>query len=164
MASLLAIFTVVLIITGSLEMAGLIVLSVSLVYLFLVALIPTTDIDFNHIVVVHLIASLGLSVLYSAQISYTYFYFDAPEELDVGKKRLWKVRVAMSRIGSSVFHGSLSTLLSVIIVGHYRQSYFFEVFFKIWLGIIFFGMANAFILIPILLACKGPTRDFEIVK
>ena len=66
LASLMAIFTVVLIITGSLEMAGLIMLSVSLVYLFLVALIPTTDIDFNHIVVVHLIASLGLSVLYSA--------------------------------------------------------------------------------------------------
>ena len=33
-----------------------------------------------------------------------------------------------------------------------------------WLGIIFFGMANAFILIPILLACKGPTRDAKIVK
>ena len=40
------------------------------------------------------------------------------------------------------------------------HSYFFVVFFKIWLGIVGFGMANAFLLIPILLSYFGPTPDF----
>ena len=70
--------------------------------------------------------------------------------------------MALSRIGASVLHGSIATLLAVAIVGIFaRQSYFFVVFFKMWLGIVVTGMANAFLLTPILLSLFGPTPDFD---
>ena len=133
-----------------------------LVDLFLIALIPLWNLTFNNIVVVHLVASLGLSVLYSVHISYTFLIVEAPGKLSTSKQRLLKARVALSRIGSSVLHGSISTLIAVIIVGIFAgNSYFFVVFFKMWLGIVGFGMANAFLLIPILLSLFGPTPDYE---
>ena len=78
--SLIAIFIVVLLITGSVRISGVTVMSVLLVDLFLIALIPLTDLTFNNLIVVHLIASLGLSVLYSAHISHTFLLVEAPME------------------------------------------------------------------------------------
>ena len=57
-------------------------------------------------------------------------------------------------------HGSLASLLAVLIVGLSRESYFFVVFFKLWIGIVAFGTVNAFILIPIALSFLGPTPDY----
>ena len=63
-------------------------------------------------------------------------------------------------MGSSVIHGGLSTFLAIIVLSGAR-SYIFVVFFKLWFGIIVFGMANGFILLPIVLSFVGPTHDFE---
>ena len=161
-SSIVAVFFVVLVITGSKRISTMSIFSVILVDLFVIALIPISGLTFNNIVVVHLIASLGLSVLYSVHISYTFLIVDAPQEICASKQRTLKARVALSRIGSSVLHGSISTLIAVAVVGIFAgNSYFFEVFFKMWLGIVGFGMANAFLLIPILLSYFGPTPDYE---
>ena len=85
-----AVFLVVLIITGSLPISGVVSLSVLLVYLGLSALIPLWDLTFNNVVVVHLVASLGLSVLYSAHIAHTYLLMEPPLELPIKKQRVWK--------------------------------------------------------------------------
>jgi len=79
-SSVFAVFLVVLIITGSLWISGLVVSSVLLVDLFLVALIPLWGLTFNNILVVHLVAGLGLSVLYSLQIAHTFLLVQAPVE------------------------------------------------------------------------------------
>ena len=78
--SLIAIFIVVLLITGSVRISGVTVMSVLLVDLFVIALIPISNLTFNNLIVVHLIASLGLSVLYSAHISHTFLLVEAPME------------------------------------------------------------------------------------
>ena len=158
--SIFAVFLVVLIITGSLFISGLSVFSVFLVELFIIAIIPMSDLTFNNLSVVHLLASLGLSVLYSVHISHRYLLVEAPN-LPKPRQRVFKARVAMSRIGSSVLHGSISTLLALIIVGASARSYYFIVFFRLWLGIVLVGMANAFILIPIILSFIGPTPNYE---
>lgn len=128
--------------------------------LFLVALIPLWGLTFNNISLVHLVSSLGFSVLYSVHISHTYLLMDAPSEFSKKEQRIWKARVALSRIGASVFHASLATLLAILIVGISPQSYFFVVFFKLWFGIVVSGMANAFIFIPMILSFIGPTPDY----
>ena len=158
--SIFAVFLVVLIITGSLFISGLSVFSVFLVELFIIAIIPMSDLTFNNLSVVHLLASLGLSVLYSVHISHRYLLVEAPN-LPKPRQRVFKARVAMSRIGSSVLHGSISTLLALIIVGASARSYYFIVFFRLWLGIVLVGMANAFILVPIILSFIGPTPNYE---
>ena len=58
-------------------------------------------------------------------------------------------------MGSSVFHGAFSTFLAIIVLAP-SKSYIFNSFFKMWFGIILYGVANGFILLPVLLACFGP--------
>ena len=61
-------------------------------------------------------------------------------------------------MGSSVFHGGFSTFLAISTLS-VAKSYIFEVFFKCWFGIILFGMANGFLLLPVILSFAGPTDD-----
>ena len=58
-------------------------------------------------------------------------------------------------MGSSVFHGGFSTFLAIISLAA-SKSYIFEVFFRMWFGIIIFGMANGFLLLPVILSFCGP--------
>ena len=72
-------------------------------------------------------------------------------------------------MGSSVFHGGFSTFLAIISLAS-SKSYIFEVFFRMWFGIIIFGMANGFLLLPVILSFCGPlgqsqpTEDQDNVK
>lgn len=61
-------------------------------------------------------------------------------------------------MGSSVFHGAFSTFLAIIVLAP-SKSYIFNVFFKMWFGIILFGVANGFILLPVLLSLCGPLNE-----
>lgn len=63
-------------------------------------------------------------------------------------------------MGSSVFHGAFSTFLAIITLSPSR-SYIFQAFFKMWFGIIFFGVANGFILLPVLLSLCGPLNKVD---
>ena len=114
----------------------------------------------NNIVVVNLVIGLGLAVDYSAHIAHTYLHVEAPKDLTTREKRKYKARVAISSMGSSVAHGGISTFLAIILLGG-SKSYIIEVFFKLWFGIIVFGMSNGFILLPIILSLIGPTRTAE---
>ena len=58
-------------------------------------------------------------------------------------------------MGSSVFHGGASTFIAISVLG-FSKSYAFTVFFKTWIGIIFFGISNGLLLLPIILSEVGP--------
>ena len=153
--SIVAVFFVVLFVTGSLPVTGLVCLAVLLVDLFLIALIHFWDLTFNTVVVVNVVIAIGLAVDYSAHISHTYLIIEPPSEMTNAQKRVYKAHKALSSMGSSVFHGGFSTFLAIIALAAAR-SYIFEVFFRMWFGIIVFGMANGFLLLPVILSWVGP--------
>ena len=64
-------------------------------------------------------------------------------------------------MASSVLHSGMITLIAVIVLAVGHKSYFFEVFTKLWIGIIIFGMFNAFVLAPVILSFLGPTPDLD---
>jgi hypothetical protein len=66
-------------------------------------------------------------------------------------------------MGSSVFHGAFSTFLAILPLA-FSASYIFVVFFKMWFGIIIYGVANGFILLPVMLSFIGPLKDNEYVQ
>ena len=66
-------------------------------------------------------------------------------------------------MGSSVFHGGFSTFIAVALMG-FAKLYTFKVFFKTWLVILFFGILNGIILLPILLSMVGPVEVQEPVE
>ena len=94
--SLAAVFLVVIFITGSLPVTCLVLLAVLLVDVFLLALIYYWDLTMNNIIVVNLVIGLGLSVDYSAHIAHTYLIVEAPENMSIPEKRMYKAKVAVS--------------------------------------------------------------------
>ena len=63
-------------------------------------------------------------------------------------------------MGSSVFHGGISTFLAISVLG-FSKSYVFVIFFRLWVGIIVFGMANGFLLLPVVLSIIGPVKKYD---
>jgi Niemann-Pick C1 protein len=160
--ALLAVFVIVFVTTANLPVAWLVLLCVALVDLFLLALLATWDLTLNSITIVNLVIAIGLAVDYSAHIAKAYLMVEPPEvSAETGammtnaEKRVYKARGALGAMGSSVFHGALSTFLAIIVLSS-SQSYIFQAFFRMWVGIILFGVANGFILLPVLLSFCGP--------
>jgi Niemann-Pick C1 protein len=160
--SIAAVLVVILFITASVSATLLVALCVLLVDLYLLAMIFYWGLTFNSIVVVNICIAIGLSVDYSAHIAHTYLVVQAPAHLKTKpEKRKYKAAIALSQMGSSVFHGGFSTFLAIAALGP-SKSYIFEVFFKCWFSIIFFGMANGFFLLPVILSYMGPTDDVSV--
>jgi len=63
-------------------------------------------------------------------------------------------------MGSSVFHGGFSTFIAISVLSP-SESYIFIVFFRLWFGIILFGLLNGFMLLPVILAYIGPTYSTD---
>ena len=154
--AIIAIMLVILVLTTSLLVTILIVISVFLVNLFLMGSLYFWGIDFSLIVFVNIVISTGLAVDYSAHIGHTYLVIECPPELTTNSaKRKYKASMALSKMGSSVFHGGFSTLIAICVLGM-AKSFIFTIFFKLWLGIIIFGITNGFIFVPVMLSMIGP--------
>ena len=67
----------------------------------------------------------------------------------------------MRLMGPSVFHGGFSTFAAIIVTAP-SQSYIFMVFFRLWSSILFFGLMNGLILLPVILSLVGPTTTLTI--
>ena len=63
-------------------------------------------------------------------------------------------------MGPSVFHGAFSTFLAIVVLAP-SNSYIFQNFFKMWFGIIIYGVANGFIFLPVLLSLCGPLNKVQ---
>lgn len=164
--ALVAVFTVLLLITANLGVAALILVQVILVDVFLFGLLYLWDVDLNTITVVNLVVAIGLAVDYTAHIGHAYLTVEPPETHPDGKpltnheKRVFKARGAVGAMGPSVFHGAASTFLAIVVLSP-SKSYIFINFFRMWFGIIVFGVCNGFILLPVLLALCGPLNKVE---
>jgi len=95
--SLVAVFAVILFITGSLFVTVLVGIAVLLVDYFLVALLFYWGLTFNSIVVINIVIALGLAVDYSAHIAHTYLTIVPPARCKTdAEKRSYKARTAIS--------------------------------------------------------------------
>lgn len=159
--ALTAVFIVLMIITANFTVTMFILLCVILVDLFLLSLLTFWDITLNSVTVVNNVIAIGLAVDYSAHIGHSFLLCEAPDrdengrELSNHEKRVYKARGALGSMGSSVFHGAFSTFLAIVVLAP-SKSYIFKSFFRMWFGIILFGVANGFILLPVLLSLCGP--------
>ena len=143
-----------------------ILICVALVDLFLFALMVFWNVSYNTVTGLNIVAALGLAVDYSAHIGHAYLLSEESTHDEDGRefskfeRRIMKAKNALSSMGSSVFHGAFSTFLAVLSLSG-TKSYIFSSFFKMWFGIVVFGVANGFILLPVLLALLGPLRKIH---
>lgn len=149
--------------TGNMQISIYIVICVALVDLLLFTEMTLWDVSYNTVTGLNNIAAIGLAVDYSAHIGNAYLHTHEPlyamngREFTKMERRIYKAKAALESMGTSVFHGAMSTFLAILSLGG-SKSYVFAAFFKMWIGIIVFGVANGFILLPVLLALTGPLR------
>ena len=164
-SSTLAVIIVVLIITSDVSATVLVTCCICLTDLFLVGLIFYWNLTFNALVMLQIVLAIGTSVDYSVHIAYAYLVEPIPErkkaKFDTKEKiRMYKAQMALTKMGSSVFHGGFSTFLAISVLGP-AKTYIFLVFYRLWFGIILFGMTNGFLFLPVLLSIFGPTVTVE---
>ena len=159
--ALLGVLIIIFLISGSLTSAIVVCISVLLVDFFLVALIDIWGLTFNNIVVVHLLASIAISALYSLLVAMNYMMVEAPSHLPKHKQRMYRARLSISQTSSSVVHGIIASLITLSMVAIVQQSYILEVFVRIWFGAILFSTLNAYLLVPTVLSLVGPTPSTE---
>ena len=154
-----AVFLVILFITVNIKVTALVLFAVLLVDIYLIALIYYWGLTLNTIAGCNLIFALGMAVDYSSHIAHSYLLAEPPARCVTDhSKRNYKATIALSQMGSSVFHGGFSTFIAISILG-FSQSYSFQVFFKTWMGIVIFGMSNGLILLPVVLSLIGPVKS-----
>ena len=158
--SVVAVLVIVFIFTTDLTITLLVAFSVCVTDFFLLGLVWYWGLTLNQIVVLNIIIAIGTSVDYSTHIAYAYLVTGIPEgskEYDTPQKiRSYKAQMALRTMGPSVFHGGFSTFIAIIVLSP-SKTYIFLVFFRLWFGIILFGMANGFMLLPVILTFVGPT-------
>lgn len=165
--ALVAVFCIMFLVTANIQVTLFILLCVGLVDFFLLSLLTLWGVTFNQVTVVNIVIAIGLAVDYSAHIGHSFLTIEPPEKdaetnepLTNYQKRVYKARGALGAMGSSVFHGVLSTFLAIIVLSP-SKSYIFKSFFRMWFGIIIYGSANGFILLPVLLSLCGPLNRVQ---
>ena len=157
--SIAVILGIILLVTANIKVTILVALCVGITDVFLFALIYFWNLELNPIVLMHVIVSIGISVDYSAHIGYAYLVEPSKEDLTSKSEiRIYKAKMALRKMGSSVFHGGFSTFIAILVLAP-GTTYIFLAFFRLWFGIILFGMANGFMLLPVILSFIGPTRS-----
>jgi len=136
--------------------------SVILVAIYLIGVLYFWGVTFSSILNVNICLAFSVCIDYSQHIMQQFLNEKAPDSCKTDQeKRIFKAKQAVSSIGSSVIHCGLSTLCSIAPLA-WSATYVFKVFFKCWFCIIFFGMANGFLLMPVILSYIGPLTDFHI--
>ena len=160
--STVAIIFVVTFITVNIQVTFLVVCAVLLVDFFLLALLHYWSLTLNFMVMVNMIFAIGLAVDFSSHIAHTYLITKPSfaQAKTPSQARQYKAKLAVSQMGSSVFHGGVSTMLAIAVLG-FSKSYVFVLFFRLWVGIIVFGMANGFLLLPVVLSIIGPVDSMD---
>ena len=156
--SIVVILIIILVVTANVKVMFFVALCVGITDIFLFALIHYWGLTLNPIVLMHVIVSIGISVDYSAHIGYAYLVEPLPYDVDFESKseiRVYKSKMALSKMGSSVFHGGFSTFIAILVLAP-GTTYIFLAFFKCWIGIILFGMSNGFMFLPVILSFIGP--------
>ena len=153
--ALVCVVLIVLFITMSIRMTVIVVSMVLLVNVFMLGFIKFWGLTLNLIVTVNSGFALGIAVDFSSHIAHTFQSIKAPAHYSNARKRDYKARLAISQMGSSVFHGGFSTLLAICMLSSAKM-YLFTVFFKYWFCILAFGMLNGLVAMPIILSIMGP--------
>mmetsp|Transcript_27432 Transcript_27432/g.12778 ORF Transcript_27432/g.12778 Transcript_27432/m.12778 type:complete len:154 (+) Transcript_27432:185-646(+) len=139
--ALIAVFVVVYLMMMELIASILVVFLVAAVVIDLMGTMHFWDETWNSVTVINSVMCIGLAVDYSAHITHAFLV----------AKGTYRLKHALGELGASVCHGAISTFLAIIPMAG-AVSYLFKIFFKMWFGIIIFGIGHGMLLLPCILS------------
>ena len=96
-----------------------------------------------------MITCVGLSVEFTAHVCISMFTLRGTQEE--------KLKTTLENTGSSVFIGiGLTKFVGVLVLGLAKSTLFRLYYFRMYLGIVFLGLFNGLVLLPIILYRWGP--------
>ena len=128
---------------------------VTMINLNIIGLMSLWDVRLNVASLVILILSVGFSVDYSAHIAEGYLTAKTK-----GSTTAEAVKLSVTEMGVSVMNGGISTLLAVVVLSA-SKSAGFVVLFKMFLGMVIFGLLHGIVLLPAFLLMRDGLRVFR---
>ena len=101
----------------------------------------------DSVTIINLVLAIGLVVDYSAHVAHAFVVAKGT--------RQERADLAVGNMGSAVFHGAMSTMVAVLVLGS-SDSYVFTTFFKQLFLCISLGLAHGLILLPVCLSLCNP--------
>jgi len=98
-----------------------------------------------------LIVCIGLSVDFSVHVIHSFMHAE-------GHSRDARMKKALIAIAPAVLNGGFSTFLAVALLV-FSDVYVFVSFFKIFFLVVFFGLYNGLVFLPVLLTLVGPKSE-----
>ncbi|KAF8572284.1 hypothetical protein P879_03202 [Paragonimus westermani] len=129
---------------------AMVFLGVVYIVLSMLALMVLWNIDLNALSLVNLVVTIGIAVEFCAHIVRAF-------TVSIEPTRLARAKAALTNMGSSILRGITLTKLGGIVVLGSAKSRLFQIFyFRMYLGIIVFGVITGLIMIPVALSYIGP--------
>eukprot|EP01060_Flectonema_neradi_P016081 TRINITY_DN22687_c0_g1_i1.p1 TRINITY_DN22687_c0_g1~~TRINITY_DN22687_c0_g1_i1.p1 ORF type:complete len:976 (+),score=93.60 TRINITY_DN22687_c0_g1_i1:85-3012(+) len=156
-AASIAVFTVTLLLLGSILASVIVLVMILTVDFFLFGFMPLVGCDFNTISVICIVLAIGLAVDSSLHVAHAFLSVRTTDSSCncENSSRLKRARHAVDSVGMPVLCSGLSTFLAVLPLS-LSESYIFQVFFKLLSLILGFGLWVGIIVLPLVLSYLGP--------
>eukprot|EP00058_Branchiostoma_floridae_P007566 XP_002593054.1 hypothetical protein BRAFLDRAFT_74381 [Branchiostoma floridae] len=145
--AMVAVALVTLLLVADLLMSIYITLCVVLTLVDLGGLMHFWGLTIELSTMVILVLAVGLAVDYSAHVGHTFML--------VQGTRNERAKETLLRIGTAVFNGGFSTFLAFVLLSG-SQSYIFQTFFKVFFGVVLFGLWHGLVFLPVICSLIGP--------
>lgn len=148
------------IITADVPGTAMVAFSVALIMVYFLATLYFWGENLNMILNTFVNLAFSVCIDFSQHIVQQFLNVVPPKSCKTNfEKRMYKAKQAISEIGSSVVHCGASTFFTILPLTA-ASSYVFKLYFKVWFCIIFYGLANGFLLMPVLLCYFGPLTEY----
>ncbi|KAK4302905.1 hypothetical protein Pmani_025047 [Petrolisthes manimaculis] len=145
--AMLVVFLVTLLLIANLAASLMVLLCVLLTLIEVGALMAWWGLTIDTVSCIDIVLAIGLCVDYAAHVAHAFMIQPGTRDQ--------RARNAVANIGPAVLNGGFSTFLAFVFLAN-SDSHVFSTFFKIFFGVVLFGLYHGLVFLPVLLSMVGP--------
>ncbi|KAG0719980.1 NPC intracellular cholesterol transporter 1 1b [Chionoecetes opilio] len=146
--AMLVVFLVTLVLIANISASIMVLVCVVFTLVDVAALMHWWGLTIDTVSCIDLVLAIGLCVDYAAHVAHTF--------MTKTGSRDERARQAVATIGPAVLNGGFSTFLAFIFLAN-SDSHVFITFFKIFFGVVLYGLFHGLVFLPVLLSLLGPS-------